>query len=264
MQTALDQAPESLLAVDRVIAGRLDSLAQRCRQLEFEPNGLRPHPHSRHSSVLEACTQARVAADSKTLDDCRDRLSQGMPAAAGDGKHRSVPNILQAIRDRRSHHANLLGQGEGEAWLRYWHARLLRDSPECGPGQYKAIRNTIGADRPPPPQCVTGAMRHMLSGLRPAVPSGPARALFMHAAIAMIHGFGDGNGRLARFMQNWELESAGYSAVFFPGELHAELNEALWSMLGTGDPGPLASLLVRAHDHCGRLLAEHNGSDAAQ
>ena len=51
----------------------------------------------------------------------------------------------------------------GEAWLRYWHARLLRDAPDKQPGQFKVAANAIKGLPLTPAENVTGTVRALLS-----------------------------------------------------------------------------------------------------
>ncbi len=52
-------------------------------------------------------------------------------------------------------------------------------------------------------------------------------AVFIHAKIAWIHPFEDGNGRTARAIMNWILMKKGYPMFFIPFEKRAEYYAAL-------------------------------------
>jgi hypothetical protein len=71
----------------------------------------------------------------------------------------------------------------------------------------------------------------------------------------MIHGFGDGNGRLARFLLAWECESAGLPPLLVVTGLRAQTASALDTAWLEGDPGPLAEALAASRAQSLRVLA---------
>jgi len=69
------------------------------------------------------------------------------------------------------------------------------------------------------------------------------RAGRVHADLAVIHPFRDGNGRTARLAMNLELLRAGFPTVIIPVEQRAAYYETL-DLAGTsGDHGPFLTLL---------------------
>ena len=162
--------------------------------------------------------------------------------------------MLEIVRERAGRDPAILQSAQGEAWLKYWHARLLADEPEKRPGQYKLAANAIRNLPLTPPDGVSGTLRTMLSELLPALPAGLARGLFLYIGVNMIHGFGDGNGRLARFLLAWECEAAGLTPVLVPPALRAQTAQALDAAWLSADLQPLAAAVEAACTERDRLL----------
>jgi len=175
-----------------------------------------------------------------------------------DGKSTDVINLWRTIQDRQGITADVLSQAEGEAWLKYWHARILTVTPEKQPGQYKAILNTIGREIPTAPACVPGTHRVLLSEIRPTVPAGVPRGVFMSLAMYAIHGFCDGNGRLSRFLLGWENETVELPAIVTPVEMRKELMLGIYNSMWHGEIETLVNVLSKVHAHTERLLKKLN------
>ncbi|MEP6657507.1 MAG: tetratricopeptide repeat protein [Betaproteobacteria bacterium] len=105
------------------------------------------------------------------------------------------------------------GDGVGwEAWTRFWHAALTGHRPELAPGTFKITDNhlpTIPWVRKAPPDRVAGTLRQWWTGVYPRLHGGPCRAAGVMYLLLELHGFSDGNGRLARFLGSRELAAAG-------------------------------------------------------
>jgi hypothetical protein len=130
----------------------------------------------------------------------------------------------------------------------------LRETAEKQPGQFKAVTNAIGNRFLTPPENVAGTFRAMLADFRPTVPAGLPRAVFMYVAVTMIHGFADGNGRLSRFIMNWEAESAGLPAIVIPLKLRAQFTRSMDTAWFAGQLDPLLADLIKAFDETDLLL----------
>ncbi len=117
---------------------------------------------------------------------------------------------------------------------------------------------------PTPPECTSETYRVLLGDIRSTVPDGLASAVFMYLAMNMIHGFGDGNGRLSRFLLGWECESAGLAAIVIPLELRSDLAKNLVAVLFEKKLEGLVEVLKKAHLATDRLLqqicSENTGS----
>ena len=71
------------------------------------------------------------------------------------------------------------------------------------------------------------------------------RVVLGHFVFVYIHPYMDGNGRLARFLMNAMLASAGYVWTIIPIQLRDEYMKALDSASSEGDIEPFARLVAR-------------------
>ncbi len=256
LHSALQETPEKLLHPDKNTVDRLHALAAICSTETFAPLQADYSADTRRLSFIEACRHSRLAGDADTMSEMHQALQERPPIGAGQSRESDLRSACRVILDRSAFNADQLQGGEGEAWLRYWHARLMVGAPEKLPGQYKTFSNAIGQIPLTPPEGVAGTIRVMLSEILPTVPAGWPRALFLLVGTLMIHGFADGNGRLARFLLAWELESADLSPVVIPESLRKRAAESYnVAMLG-GGLDPLKSVLVEAKRETERLLKQ--------
>jgi hypothetical protein len=235
---------------------KLWSLARRCRDLPLDPREFHHAANAAALPLVEACAQCNLDGSGAVIARLQEELAQVPVDPAVAGRHGPLLNILEIIRERRARHAAVLQGPEGEAWLRYWHARLLRDTPEKRPGQYKVAANAIKGLPLTPAENVAGTFRVLLAEILPDLPGGPARGALLYIAVNMIHGFGDGNGRLSRFLLAWETESAGLPPIIIPPAVRAQMARALDSAWLEGELQPLREALRLAHAETGRLLSE--------
>jgi len=84
---------------------------------------------------------------------------------------------------------------------------------------------------------------------------GPWRAALLYFAIVDIHGFRNGNGHLARFMLNVELEAAGYHPLVHTDRLVRSMAAALAAVRHLDDLEPLVDLFARAGAETTALVA---------
>jgi len=257
LRSAVESVPPELGKVDPSMLEELHRLADSCTRFPFRPEEPAPLPDTDLLPFVEACGQAKCEGDAHVLAELHRRIAESPPGATADGGQGKTRAIWQANRDRRQHAiADLYGEA-GEAWLRYWHARLLGSEPQALPGQFKAIENAVGLGgkrEPTAPESVVGTVRELLSNLAPTVPAGLARGVFLYVALCTVHGFADGNGRLARFLLGWELECSGLGAIAFPRDVHARLLEAVYRAQADQTLEPLNRVLADARQRTGELV----------
>lgn len=83
----------------------------------------------------------------------------------------------------------------------------------------------------------------LLFELLEAEPEPQARAILGHFVFVYIHPYMDGNGRIARFLMNLMLVSAGYVWTVIPVERRADYMDALEQASSFGNIGPFASFV---------------------
>jgi len=99
--------------------------------------------------------------------------------------------------------------------LKEIHALLLGDRPEAG--DFRTVRVSIRGSEHVPPKTWQAVMENMEQWERWSIANaqlpGLIRSAVMHAWLAHIHPFVDGNGRAARAIGNLELIRAGYPPI---------------------------------------------------
>ena len=76
-------------------------------------------------------------------------------------------------------------------------------------------------------------------------PDPAVRAVLGHFVFVYIHPYRDGNGRIARFLMNLMLASAGYIWTVIPVDQRTQYMNALEQAGSSGDIGPFATLIAR-------------------
>ena len=177
--------------------------------------------------------------------------------AAESMEVREMRGYVRALRQRR---ILALSEDSGVLWesrLRLWHALLTWEHPEILPGQFKFTLNCVSTSplvRRARPEDVAGTIRRFYSGpYRNAIP-GPWRAALVYFAIVDIHGFFDGNGRLARFLVNLELERAGFRPIILTDRAMRSGTATLTAVRELNDLEPLVDLFARASAETTALL----------
>lgn len=179
-------------------------------------------------------------------------FDRGCPPATGDALSLAEVDLIhyaQAVDAADAMARPAAGDGVGwEAWTRFWHAALTWHRPELAPGTFKIADNHIPTApwvRKAPPDRVAGTLRQWWTGVYPRLHGGPCRAAGVIYLIFELHGFSDGNGRLARFLASRELAAAGLQPMV--------LSRPLLRRLRTD----LAMVRARAPEafHLGELMA---------
>jgi tetratricopeptide (TPR) repeat protein len=256
LQRALADTPPDLGRPHEPSVARLRALAERCRDLAFAPADFRCGADPASLPLVEACLQSNLEGGAEAIARLRAELEMASGSPAVTESLRQALNFMETGRDRTGRDPGVLQGPAGEAWLRYWHARLLRDAPDKKPGQYKVAANAIKNLPLTPAENVTGTVRALLSELLPPVPAGLPRGLFLYVAVNMIHGFADGNGRLSRFLLAWETESAGLPPIVIPTSIRAQVARALDVAWLESELSPLLQALKLAVAETDRLLRQ--------
>jgi Flp pilus assembly protein TadD len=252
LQAALETTPALLAQPHADTVTRLRRVAERCRALAPAANGgpLGDSPETNPDAArrVEAAILCNLEGGAGQLQELDARLAAAAGAEPAEATEHRYRCVLRAIRDRDRHDCGQLCGAEGEAWLRYWHARLLATEPDKRPGQYKLSANAIKGLPLTPPEQVAGSLGLALRELSPTVPAGAARGLFLYVAVNMIHAFGDGNGRLARFLLAWETARTGARRLLVPVAARAPVAQALDVAWLEGEVAPLAAAISQATD----------------
>jgi len=252
LQAALNDTPGKLLQHDEATMGRFRRLASIFHAYPFDHRLLSASGDAGARALLEAETLCVAEIDTATLAGLLQRLPD--PSAGDDPADRGLLAAWRTVLDRAGFDAARLQEPSGEAWLRYWHARLLSAVPEARPGQFKAVDAAIPGKPAFSPEFVTPICRSLLRELLPAVPAGLARALFLYASLRVLQPFVDGNSRLARFLMNAELEKSGLATVVIPVSWSSRMNRGLDAVLFEGRLDLLVEAVAGAQDEAARQL----------
>jgi tetratricopeptide (TPR) repeat protein len=252
LQAALNDTPGELLQHDEATMGRFRRLASIFHDHSFDQGLLASSGDAGLRTLLEAETLCVAEIDTATLAGLSRRLPD--PSAGDDLADQGLIGAWRTIRDRAGFDAGQLQEPSGEAWLRYWHARLLSAVPEARPGQFKAVDAAIPGKPAFSPEFVTPVCRSLLRELVPAVPAGLARALFLYVSLRVLQPFVDGNSRLARFLMNAELEKSGLSTVVIPVSWNSRMNTGLDAVLFEGRLDLLVEAVTGAQEEAARQL----------
>ena len=98
----------------------------------------------------------------------------------------------------------------------------------------------------------------VLREISPGVPAGPRRALFAFVAVIQLHAFDDGNGRLERFIFNWEMENAGLDGMLLTQTYKKRVPASLDQATMNSNVMLLLEDLCRIYDEGSRQLEAFN------
>jgi Fic family protein len=132
------------------------------------------------------------------------------------------------------------------------HASIMRARKEKRPGEFKEAGNQAGNTVFVAPELVRGTLGCAFAVLG-ELQTPFQRAVFMMFAIAEIHPFDDGNGRLARAMMNAELAAAEENRIVIVTSYRPDYLGTLRRLSRASDPRPYVRMLDRAQEFSSRL-----------
>lgn len=136
--------------------------------------------------------------------------------------------------------------------LSRWFQALFSPSVQAGilkPADLAGYRNDQvfirGAQHVPPSNEAVRECMPVLFELLETEPDPAVRAVLGHFVFVYIHPYRDGNGRIARFLMNLMLASAGHIWTVIPVDQRTQYMNALEQASSSGDIGPFAALIAR-------------------
>ncbi|MBT3296983.1 MAG: cell filamentation protein Fic [Verrucomicrobia bacterium] len=133
--------------------------------------------------------------------------------------------------------------------LKRRHAVVMAAHKGMHPGEFKEKPNRAGETHFVDPELVRGTLGHAFELLQ-GVEHPLARASFIMFAVAEIHPFSDGNGRIARIMMNAELVYGGMVKIMIPTVYRDDYLLALRALSRQGRAEPLVKMLSHAQRFC--------------
>ncbi len=257
LQEELQSAPGILLQSHYRTVDSLRAMALGCQQFAWQIPDLEHGLEQHQVAFVEACLLSRAADDAAEMVN----LWQAQQLHQTDGRSldaagQNLRNVWNVVLDRQRLSPSHINQGNGEAWLRYWHFRIFDRLEGCLPGLFKFAPNIIGLHRTTAPQQVINSVRVLLDEIYPSLPAGLSRALLLLASINRIHAFVDGNGRMARFAFNWELEGAALPPLQWTPALRNALTLCLDSAQYQNDFEPFQECLQQVRNSTETLFGD--------
>jgi len=233
---AIEDTPPALLQIDPVVGPFMEALAQSASR-QPATTQKRTWPVPEDWPWIEAHFSLHRG---DSAEQCLATLAQ---ARAGEAD-RALAQSAEAVRWRRAGGLALLLARHPETALRYCHWQILRglDDAKYAPGHFKLQPNRVASNAAEPraePECVVATIRHCLGDLLPTVAGAEARAALTFMLIVKSHCFIDGNGRIGRFLLNFELERQGHAPVLIPDAMSESLRKALREVYRSRDVAPL-------------------------
>ncbi len=116
-------------------------------------------------------------------------------------------------------------------WLRELHGVLMKGTQHAGGFRTGVVEISGATHIPPDPQSVQPLVDDLCRAIESELAGGGTHpvtaAVWAHVTFAQIHPFEDGNGRMARFLQDYVLARCGYFPVGIPAAQREEYYEAL-------------------------------------
>lgn len=180
-------------------------------------------------------------------DNAADQAARDAMAARGyyETHHIMKEDLVRIVK----------GENPGAVFrhgLPRWFQALFSPSVQAGilkPADLAGYRNDQvfirGARHVPPSKQAARECMPVLFELLEAEQDPAVRAVLGHFVFVYVHPYMDGNGRLARFLMNLMLASAGHVWTVIPVDQRTQYMNALEQASSAGDIGPFATLIAR-------------------
>lgn len=188
-------------------------------------------------------------------DEASRRSTPTAPGAA------EVFQYAKAVAVRRSGALHTLFNRHPEAAFRYSHWMILNgvDDRKYCPGHFKLQPNFVRANplvSRTPPECVPGTIRRFYQRVLPPVSDAETRAAIVYLMIVRTHSYIDGNGRVARYLLNYELERGNQAPILIPDSMRSDWTTALRRVYREQEPGPMVDAIRQAREFTAQFLNE--------
>ena len=233
--------------------GRLrlfEALTLALRNVE-SPSWMKPPPIAQVQAVLanstfyEAYFSNYIEGTKFDVDVAEAMVFDNVEPATRPEDQRDVRHTYAMLSDLREMRRMPSGPDELIDILKARHNLIMGHRPQSLPGEFKRQPNRAGETRFVEPELVEGTLRQAFRIYADRLATPLARAIFMSVAIAEIHPFADGNGRISRAMMNAELTFANQCRVIIPTGGRDDYLLALRAFSRQERPDPIVTVLAR-------------------
>lgn len=262
LEAALRDHPAHMMKCDEVVLAKLQRYADASQRITVDTTvALQELPDE--WPLVEAMFMIPLA---NSVADYRKLTAQLETQTPLDRELQVSANMEAPVRAARGCRADMADPVKAELHLRHWHAMSCKELDGFLPGHFKYTQNWIPANpaiKRVEPALASPTLRKFISDTYGTVAPGYARAAMVLLAIADLHLFADGNGRVAFTWLNRELEWAGLMPALFPDHLgyKGELGKALEVVQSDGsDIYPIVDVICKAQavavSFCAELAAQ--------
>lgn len=210
--------------------------------------------------------EAEAVAASTSMEGVPVTVEEVHRILVGDRPTETREEDAALVRGYRDAMSFVLRRADGDAfrWDRELliglHDRILAGNSGAGAGRLRTgpahlVDSGTGqlVFQPAPPEAVPEMLDRACSMIQAGLPHPAIGAAWMHAALAAIHPFADGNGRVARVVASLAMYRGGFKLPEFTSleewwGRHRSEYYASFSCLGSAfDPGADVTPFVRAH-----------------
>jgi len=136
--------------------------------------------------------------------------------------------------------------------LQCWHRSIMEGRPAVGPGEWKVVANRVGSTVFVAPDLVVGTLAQVWNRLH-LLHTPAQRAIFLLYAVAEVHPFADGNGRVARVAMTAEHVAGAQMRVIVPTISRNDYLAGLRRMSRQDRPDLLIEVVDRLQRFTGRI-----------
>ena len=228
---------------DQMRVGRFDEIAGQLAITEF-PAYPDKSPDQVPFAFFEAYFSNFIEGTEFTVSEALAVVFDGAdPTDRPSGDAHDVRGTFALVNDPVDRSRTPMDRDEFFDLLASRHRALLAGRPEHLPGEFKRKNNQAGGYVFVSHDLVAGTLEQAYSRSLSLAP-GMSRAVYWLFAIAEIHPFSDGNGRLARIFANTELSAVGLTRIIIPTVFRYEYLNALRLASNHGIVDALAKVCV--------------------
>ncbi|HUF82616.1 MAG TPA: Fic family protein [Burkholderiales bacterium] len=234
--------------VDRVRL--LEALALALREVqtpEFRPApDIRANVSVLHTfAFMEAYFSNFIEGTEFEVDEAKKVVFEGLRIPRRQDDTHDILNTYRLVVDTYEMSRLPGSPAELLELLRSRHLAILDHRRDKNPGNWKDAANRVGGTRFVEPTLVEGSLLQAFN-LYIALPHALGRAIFMQIAIAEVHPFNDGNGRVSRAMMNAELTRANECRIIIPTVYRDDYLTALKAFSQNRETAPVIRMFERA------------------